>query len=327
MNLHRRQIEVFSLSFLDCICCGFGAIILLLVLTEYGKPVANEKTRKSLEAQEIQLRIDLDEIRGETEELNRQLPGRVDELKKDQQKLTHLAGDLTNIRGQFAASRKEASVTNIVQTELTSAYQTLTAEMQRLLKEQARRPKTEAVGGIPIDSEYIILVVDTSSSMNTHWELAVQVIREILNLYPHIKGLQVMNDQGRYMFDGTRGQWLADSPERRDQIVKRMRNWRPYSESNPVPGMVEAVRTFWAADKRISAYVIGDEFTGDSIQDALDQVRKLNKPDANGRRVMRIHAIGYMNARDYPPFTNIRFSALMRMICSENNGAFVALPE
>jgi hypothetical protein len=327
MKLRRRQIEVFSLSFLDCICCGFGAIILLLVLTEFGKPVADEKTRKSLEAQQVALQSELDEIRGETDELNRQMPGRIDELQKNQQKLAHLAGDLTNIRGQFAASKQEASVTNTVQSELVSAYQTLTAEMQRLLKAQARRPKTEAVGGIPIDSEYIILVVDTSASMNTHWELAVQVIREILSLYPHIKGLQVMNDQGRYMFDGTRGQWLADTPERRDQIVKRMKNWRPFSQSNPVPGMVEAVRTFWAPDKRISAYVLGDEFTGDSIQDALDQVAKLNKPDASGRRVIRIHAIGYMNARDYPPFTNIRFSALMRMICSENNGAFVALPE
>ena len=26
----RRDIEAFSLSFLDCICCGFGAIILLV---------------------------------------------------------------------------------------------------------------------------------------------------------------------------------------------------------------------------------------------------------------------------------------------------------
>ena len=28
-----RQIEAFSLSFLDCICCGFGAVVLLLVLS------------------------------------------------------------------------------------------------------------------------------------------------------------------------------------------------------------------------------------------------------------------------------------------------------
>jgi hypothetical protein len=327
VKLPRRSVEVFSLSFLDCICCGFGAIILLLVLTQYGSPVTTRVTREQLRERRVELQKELYAIQGDTEELEQRLEGRVNELQQRKHKLAHLAGDLTNIRGQFAASKKEASVTNIVQGELTSAYQTLTQEMQRLLKQRALRPRTEAVGGIPIDSEYIIFIVDTSSSMNAHWQLNLQVMEEILNLYPTVKGLQIMNDQGRYMFEATKGQWLADTRERRDQIVKRMRDWRPFSKSNPVPGIVEAVRTYWAPDKRISAYVLGDEFTGDSIQDALNEVATLNKPDAHGRRVVRIHAIGYMNDPSYPPFTNIRLGALMRAMCSENNGAFVALTQ
>ena len=39
----RRNVEAFSLSFLDCICCGFGAIILLLVLSKIYEPVIIEK--------------------------------------------------------------------------------------------------------------------------------------------------------------------------------------------------------------------------------------------------------------------------------------------
>ena len=31
--IRRRQAQVFSLSFLDCICCGFGAVILVFVLS------------------------------------------------------------------------------------------------------------------------------------------------------------------------------------------------------------------------------------------------------------------------------------------------------
>ena len=34
-----RAVDTFSLSFLDCICCGFGAIILLLVITKIYEPV------------------------------------------------------------------------------------------------------------------------------------------------------------------------------------------------------------------------------------------------------------------------------------------------
>ena len=47
----RRRVEVFSLSFLDVICCGFGAIILLLVLSEFGQPLVIEKSRNDLELQ------------------------------------------------------------------------------------------------------------------------------------------------------------------------------------------------------------------------------------------------------------------------------------
>ena len=42
----RREFEVFTLSFLDCICCGFGAIILLLVLTDIGQPIVIERSEK-----------------------------------------------------------------------------------------------------------------------------------------------------------------------------------------------------------------------------------------------------------------------------------------
>src|SRR5215218_4239865 len=31
--IRRRQTQVFSLAFLDCICCGFGAVILVFILT------------------------------------------------------------------------------------------------------------------------------------------------------------------------------------------------------------------------------------------------------------------------------------------------------
>ena len=52
MKRRNRDFQVFSLSFLDVICCGFGAIILLLVLTKFGEPLAIEVARRSLEAAE-----------------------------------------------------------------------------------------------------------------------------------------------------------------------------------------------------------------------------------------------------------------------------------
>jgi hypothetical protein len=324
----RRQVEVFSLSFLDCICCGFGAIILLLVLTEVGQPVELEKSRKNLNGEVRALTEQLYDIRGETDELNRELEGSKETLERERQKLARLSGDLTNIQGQFASSRQDASVSNKVEGELVSAYQKLSAEMQRLLKQRAKRPSVEAIGGIPVDSEYVIFVVDTSDSMtNNHWDVNLALIDEILNLYPHVLGMQVMNDQGIYMFEDTKGKWLVDSKQQRDDIRKRAEHWPAFSRSNPVPGMEEAIRTYWAADKRISVFVLGDEFTGSSIQAALDSISTLNRPAPDGRRPVRIHAIGFPEGADMPPLTNIRFAALMRLVCEQNNGTFVGLKE
>jgi hypothetical protein len=326
MKLPRRTVEIFSLSFLDCICCGFGAIILLLVLTEYGQPIQIEESRQKLNGQVQVLDEQLNVIRGETDVLNRELKGRLEELQKEKMRLAQLAGDLTDINGQFSSSRKEASVTNTVETELVSAYQTMTEEMKRLLKDQASRPKSEAIGGIPIDSEYVIFIIDTSASMTSgHWAEAQQVMQEILGIYPKVKGLQIMDDEGKVMIGGSRGQWLTDTNVQRKQIIDRMKNWRAFSNSSPVEGIEEAIKVYWAADKRISLYVLGDEFTGDSIQKALEDVANLNKVDKAGRRLVRIHAVGFPESPGMAPFTSIRFSALMRLMCEQNNGTFVGI--
>ena len=322
----RRDVEVFSLSFLDCICCGFGAVILLMVLTEVGRPAALESSNRHLGGLLRQLEEQLFEVRGQTDELNRELQGSRESLTRERGKLASLAGDLSSVRGQYAGSQKDAAVANIIQQQLVAAQQELTDEQARLLAQRAQQVPSAALGGIPIDSEYVIFIIDTSSSMTTnHWDTNLAVVDEILSLYPHVKGLQVMNDQGTYMYETSRGRWLNDSPQQRADIRERAKKWRAFSQSNPVPGMEEAVRTYWAVDKRVSVYVLGDEFTGDSIQEALDTIGTLNQRGPDGRRQVRIHAIGFPEGPDMSPFTNIRFSALMRLICEQNDGTFVGM--
>ena len=328
MTIRRRDTEVFSLSFLDCICCGFGAIILLLVLSEYGQPVAIEKSRQDYDQQLKRLQAELFTIRGDSDRLERELKGRVDVLARERLNLARAAGEMSKISGQYSASRQDAAVSNILENELLAAYQELEAENQRLLQlsRARRRLPTEAVGGIPVDSEYVIFLIDTSGSMQgNHWETANEVMREILDIYPKLKGLQIVDDNGKEMFEGTRGKWMIDSPSQRTQIVSRMKNWRAFSDSSPADGIEVAIRNYWSADKRISIYVLGDEFTGESIQKALDAVDRVNKADEKGRRRVRIHAIGFPFGGGMTPFTNIRFSALMRAMCERNDGTFVGI--
>jgi hypothetical protein len=326
MKLRRREAEVFSLSFMDCICCGFGAIILLLVLTDVDQPVLIERARVSLDAQLLKLQEEIFEIRGDSNELRRELEGRVRTLRAERDRLARLQGDLTNVRGQFAASRSDAVVSNIVQSELVAAYQELTAEMERLRAQPRRRAApAPSVGGIPVDSEYVIFVIDTSDSMaSNHWQSTMDIMSETLDIYPDLKGLQVINDQGRFMFEGgAPGTWLRDSGELRQRIRTRLRDWRPYSQSNPVPGIELALRLYRERGQSLSIVVIGDEFTGDSMQAAVDRIARLNVADSRPRA--RIHAIGFPEGAGMAAFTNIQFSALMRTVTARNGGTFVGI--
>jgi hypothetical protein len=322
----RRDIETFSLSFLDCICCGFGALILLLVLTEIGEPLQVVQAQRNLTDQIALLTRQLATLRGQTVVLDDELRGRVQRSAQEQQRLSRLAGDLTRIQGQYAASRQDAAVVNIIERELIEAYQVLDRQVNRLLARETKPRSTTAVGGIPLDSDYVIFVIDTSASMQRyHWPAATQILSEILDIYPRVRGLQILDDEGKVMFAGTRGQWLNDTPARRQQMVTRMKTWRAFSNSSPVEGIAEAVRTYSAADKQIGLYVIGDEFTGDSHQAALDAVNRVNRSGPAGARALRIHAIGFPAGPGMPQFTNTRFSALMRLMCEQNNGSFVGL--
>jgi hypothetical protein len=169
----------------------------------------------------------------------------------------------------------------------------------------------------------VVFVIDTSDSMaSNHWEATVKVMDETLDIYPELKGLQVMNDQGRLMFDSAPGSWLNDTPDLRARIRTRLSSWRPYSQSNPLPGIEAALRQYRRAGRNLSIVVIGDEFTGDSMQAAVDRVARLNAPD--GRPPARIHAIGFPEG-SLSAFTNIQFSALMRVLTVRNGGTFVGI--
>jgi hypothetical protein len=326
----RSEIATFSLSFLDCICCGFGAIILLLVLTKIGEPRALEALRVELEGLVARLQEELYQIRGETNVFNRDLVSKEKQLSDERAQIARLRGDLSKIQGEFAASKELSEVNDIIEGRLLAAHQELSEEEKRLLGESYRRkPEDATVGGIPVDSEYIIFVIDTSGSMQNYaWPQVLEKMQETLNIYPKVKGIQVMNDMGQHMFRTYAGKWIPDTPGRRKLILDRLRNWSPFSNSSPVEGIERAIEGYAAPDKKISIYVFGDEFTGRSIEEVIETVDRINKEDAQGNRLVRIHAIGFptmFSNAQFPENTGVRFATLMRELCRRNGGAFVGL--
>ncbi len=206
------------------ICCGFGAIILLLMITKIAEPLVLEESTRDLKGQIAALQEELHRLRGESVVLNRDLNGTA-------RTAVGIAGGGGAARGrslrdpgQYRASSTDAEVNSRLVGQLESARQRLTDEMKRLLGAQGRR-RNDAIGGIPVDSEYVIFIIDTSGSMfNYAWPRAQREMINILDLYPQVKGMQVMSDEGEYMFPSYRGQWIPDTPARRRAIVEPLRD-------------------------------------------------------------------------------------------------------
>lgn len=328
MRKARRETELFGLSFLDCICCGFGAIVLLLVLSKSAEPSIREQMEEELAGREAQLRALADQTAGERKALADQVAASRERLEAAQRELAALRVMSSALENRTTETDSDLAVADTVEARLAAARQSLTEEMRRLQAQGLRSNKNAPVGGIPVDSEYIIFVIDTSGSMQRYaWDTMIRTMIEILDLYPKVKGMQVMSDEGEYLFSSYRRQWIPDTPGRRKAMVEAIRNWKAFSDSSPVEGIEQAIRTFAAPDKKISLYVLGDDFTGRSAAESLARIRRVNPKDARGQPLARIHAIGFPTqyaAAGVTP-TGIRFANLMRIMCRENGGAFVGL--
>ena len=324
----RRPTPEISLSFLDVICCGFGAVILLLMITKTVEPQVLEESTVVAEGRVAELTEQLFDIRGETTILNRDLAAKREQLSDFDAQIAILKGSLAASKSRFDSLQTTRNSNSIVAEQLAIARQELSEEEERLLGRDAEK-KNQLIGGIPVDSEYIIFIIDTSGSMFSYaWQRMLNEMEATLNIYPNVKGIQVMNDMGNYLFSRYAGQWIPDTPARRQLILRNLANWNAFSNSSPVEGITQAVRSFYDNDKKISIYVFGDEFTGRSIEEVVLTVDRLNAEAGTGERRVRIHAVGFPVQFIRPPQlqdTGIRFATLMRELTHRNGGTFVGL--
>ena len=330
MRKKRRDVETGSLSFLDVVCCGFGAVILLLVITKIFEPIRLEETHVDLQNLIVKYEEELEDILGETRIISQERLATMDNVDADETQIAQLQAELTRIRAEFLATQGDAEFSNELEGRLALAKQRLTEEMQRLLSDYRPDPDDYVVGGIPVDSEHIIFIIDTSGSMQRYaWSRVQQQVSETLQVYPQVKGIQVFNDMGEYMYASYRNEWIPDTPSTREAIIDGLRNWSAFSNSSPREGILEAIETFYDPTKKISLYVYSDDFSAGSINAVVREVDRRNLVGEDGARRVRIHAVAfpvYYEVTNGELLSSARFAVLMRVLCQRNGGTFVALP-
>ncbi len=323
----RRGNEDTNISFLDIICCGFGAIVLLLVIVRPTEPVVIEESLIKEDGIVRALQERLFEIRGQVQYLETDLNAKQEQLGKDTRRVAILRSEFDLLNSRRTAIEDNGAEDATQALDLQVALQTLTREMRALLK--GRVAKNDYIGGVPVDSEYIVFIIDSSGSMTQNaWGRLRREVRNTLAIHPRVKGIQVMNTDGQLMFPTLRGQYMKDSPSRRREILRRLATWNAFAQSNPVPGITAAFRQFYDKKKKISLYVFGDDFQGRSVRRVLDLIGDLNKSNRAGDTLVRIHTVGFPVQLLREPSLNssgVRFATLMRELAEQNNGTFIGL--
>ena len=324
MKLERTANQSNGMAFLAVITCGFGSIIFLLIISK-SVPPTREEDPNDKRIQEISLLQD--QLFNNQNLLKQQLINKENQLRE----ITRLEKKLAVLNKNIEVNTQsylKAKKSRDEELKLKLALQNISSEMKRLYRKK-RVSNKGVIAGIPIDSEYIIFIIDTSGSMFRYaWPKVIKQIEDTLVVYPSVKGVQILNDMGSYMFSDYQDRWIPDTPELRKKIVEKLANWNEFSNSSPAEGITTAIEAFYEPNRRISLYVYGDEFTGKSIREVVDYVTKINRKNKNKEPLVRIHAIGFPVMRAQPTdfqHTGIKFASLMRKLCKLNGGTFVGL--
>ncbi|HFD10980.1 MAG TPA: hypothetical protein ENJ32_00715 [Crenotrichaceae bacterium] len=315
MKLRKKHFEIFNLSFLDVISCGFGAVVMLVLIskTQDDVSVSGKGEVESL----LKTVITLENTISQLEHSIEIQTSKSEQLTKQQQRL-QTAAIQTNKKIQQQLGK---------QSSLSDSAQGLSLVQSTLKQASISTPKTKntirdkEVGGIPVNSDYVIFIVDTSGSMQRIWNRVSTEIINVLNIHPKVKGFQILNDMGKPIIAGYAGKWIPDTPRRRASLVKLFHHWSATSNSSPVEGIQVALRRYAKPTISTSIYVFGDDYTGSSYDPVITRISKQNKPSKSAKRLAKIHAVGFVS-----PGTTNRFGILMRELTKQNGGAFLALP-
>ncbi len=326
----KRSNQVFSLSFLDVICCGFGAIILLFVITMGKKTKEVTNLRIALERIIQQRMLQLNEYEIMIDETATLV--QLESVKDIERTVVEQDLDAVIAKLKEQINDKDFSKDKLI-TDIEQIEDELAAMQTDPEIEQKKMEPTPV--GIPVESNHIAFVIDTSGSMrdsstNLIWGYVIQKFEETLDSYPEVKGIQLLDADGHFIMGRSmRSKWMEDNRETRDYMVRSARLYPYHSDSNPVPGIAQAIRRLAEPDNeemKMGIYVFGDEFTGKS-DPVLKTLDKLNT-GKDGERLSRISAIGFPNLiRNALSLSQsgLKFANLMRELAYEHDGAFVAL--
>ncbi|AFJ03701.1 Secreted protein, containing von Willebrand factor (vWF) type A domain [Methylophaga frappieri] len=316
MKSRKKTLDIFSLSFLDIISCGFGAVVMLILI---AKPdTAISQAGQSNISEMLATLVGLKNTVTITQQQIESELASLEALSVEQAAARQAQADLQKQQQQLAAA--DAALTDNI-SGLSLVESRLRQAALTTPRQNTPEVRSEAVGGIPVDSDYVVFIIDTSGSMQRIWSRVSREVVNVLNIHPEVKGFQILNDLGTSMISGYDGKWMSDTPATRNNVIRMFDKWSVVSNSSPVEGIETALRKYAKPNITTSIYVFGDDYTGGSFDNVIARITQQNRVLSNGQRLARIHGVGFLSMS-----STERYGILMRELTKQNGGTYLALP-
>jgi len=172
----RRETNVFSLSFLDIMSCGFGAVILIFVVIQHGSVATPQESNLQMMAEIKRIEI---EVLNETEnlvQLKNTVQQRDDEIATTEEAIITIIQQIKALEQQIAAVLENGASNDKSIEELKSDLKQLeqeAASLESSVNEQTGSDARSFVGdgdrqylsGVHLGGEHILILLDASASM------------------------------------------------------------------------------------------------------------------------------------------------------------------
>jgi Mg-chelatase subunit ChlD len=255
LKSRRRKTSGFNLSFLDIMCCGFGAVILLVMLLNGDMLTTRKEIVADLQGEVMRLErevkvgeeylVSLQNSLIETEEDSVRTEGQtrqvIDRLKNTEVELASLLGKSQATRKSVKALQSD--LLNLDQeSRQIASQQAAEAQRGQQVRQYIGQGDRQYLTGLRLGGKRVLLLVDASASMldetilkivmrrnlddrtklaSPKWRRTVRTVEWLTANLPSDSSLQIytFNTRARAVSKSLQGKWIAATDQ---QTVNRM---------------------------------------------------------------------------------------------------------
>ena len=260
----RREFSIFSLSFLDVMACGFGAVILIFIVIQHSTETVSQEINLELLAEIKELEVEVLEETENLVELKTTLKETDDEIVTTEDLILAILSEIKELQARIKEFEDSGS-------SQTAAIDALKTELKQLNEEAASlkgsvaaaeqsgvdsrsfigRGDRQYLTGLHLGGEHILILLDTSASMlddtivniirrrnmedediraSKKWQRAIRTIDWIVANLPVEANMQLFtfNTEAKPLIPGTETSWIrAADREDIDQALSNLQEIIP----------------------------------------------------------------------------------------------------